>query len=74
MKWYPLPPMKMRSGGRGGSFFRASGGCDFSYEPLPLGGGGLQYQFPVQFTSTGPKSVEVNLTSCQREVCRIKFY
>ena len=73
MKWYPLPPMKMWSGGRGVHSSGPVGGVTFHMNPFPLGGG-LQYQFPVQFTSTGPKSVEVNLTSCQREVCRIKFY
>ena len=35
---------------------------------------GLQYQFFVQLANAGPKSVEVNLTNCHREVCRIKFY
>ena len=36
--------------------------------------GGLQYQFLAQLANAGPKSVEVNLTNCHREICRIKFY
>ena len=36
--------------------------------------GGLLYQFLAQLANAGPKSVEVNLTNCHREVCRIKFY
>ena len=36
--------------------------------------GGLPYQFLAQLANAGPKSVEVNLTNCHREICRIKFY
>ena len=60
MKWYPLPPMKMWSGGRGGSFFRASGGCDFSYEPLPLGGG-------------APVPISCPVHKHRTQVCRSEF-
>ena len=35
---------------------------------------GSQCQFLARLASAGPKFVEVNLTNCQREVCRIKFY
>ena len=36
--------------------------------------GGTHCQFLAQLASAGPKFVEVNLTNCHREVCRIKFY
>ena len=67
------------------SFFRASGWSAFSYEQwgdsfiwgesqLGISLWGLQYQFLAQLANAGPKSVQVNLTNCHREVCRIKFY
>ena len=76
------PPMKM-----GGSFFKTSGGLPFHIDSVEGGGyfiwgesqlgisvGGLQYQFLAQLANAGPRSVTVNLTSCHREVCKIKFY
>ena len=45
------------------------GGVRIKYFP-----GGLQYQFLTQLANAGPKSVKLNLTNCDREVCKIKFY
>ena len=58
-------------GGREGLPFHMNSGGTPSY-----GGShnGSQCQFLARLASAGPKFVEVNLTNCQREVCRIKFY
>ena len=36
--------------------------------------GRLQYQFLAQLANAGLKTVQVKLTNCHREVCKIKFY